>query len=49
MKIEVLCIDECPHFPATVDSVKKCLGQLSIACPIIDISVADRETAVRIG
>ena len=26
MKIEVLYIDGCPHFPATVDAVKKSLG-----------------------
>ena len=49
MKIEVLYIDGCPHFPATVDAVKKCLGQLGLTCPITEMSVADRNTAVNIG
>src|SRR5260370_6120391 len=49
MKIEVLYIDGCPHFPATVDAVKKCLGQLGLTCPITEMSVADRNTAVHIG
>jgi hypothetical protein len=49
MKIEVLYIDGCPHFPATVDAVKKCLGQLSLTCPITEMGVADQNTALDIG
>ena len=49
MKVEVLYIDGCPHFPITVDAVKKCLGQLDLICPITEMSVADRNTAVQIG
>jgi len=49
MRIEVLYIDGCPHFPATVDAVKKCLGQLGLTCPITEISVADQRMAMDIG
>ena len=49
MKIEVLYIEGCPHFPATVDAVKRCLGQLGLTCPITEMIVADRDTAVHIG
>jgi hypothetical protein len=49
MRIEVLYIDGCPHFPATVDAVKQCLGQLGLTCPITEMSVADQNTAVHIG
>jgi 3'-phosphoadenosine 5'-phosphosulfate sulfotransferase (PAPS reductase)/FAD synthetase len=49
MKIEVLHIDGGPHFPATVDAVKRCLGQLGVTCPITEMSVADQNTAVPMG
>jgi hypothetical protein len=49
MKIEVFCIDGCPHFPATVDAVKRCLRQLGLSCPITEMSVPDQGMAVRIG
>ena len=49
MKIEVLYIDGCPHFPATVDAVKNSLGQFGLNCPIIEMSVTDQEMAMRIG
>ena len=49
MKIEVLYIDGCPHFPATVDAVKKCWGQSELTCVITEISVTDQKTAVQIG
>jgi hypothetical protein len=49
MKIEVLYIDGCPHFPATIDAVKKCLGQLGLTSPITEMNVSDRATAVSIG
>jgi hypothetical protein len=49
MKIEVLYIDGCPHFPATVEAVKGTLREFGLISPITEISVADRETAVSIG
>ena len=49
MKIEVLYIDGCPHFPATVDAVKKCLGLLGVICPITEMSVTDHGMAAHIG
>ncbi len=49
MKIEVLYIDGSPHFPATVDAVKNCLGQLGLTCPVTEMSVTDQNTAVRSG
>jgi hypothetical protein len=49
MKIEVLYIDGCPHFPATVDAVKKSLAQLGLTCPITEMSVTDQNMAVRFG
>jgi len=49
MEIEVLYIDGCPRFPATVAAVKRCLGQLGLTCPITEISVPDQNTAAHIG
>ena len=49
MKIEVLYIDGCPHFPATVDAVKKALGQFGLTFPVIETMVRDQETAVKTG
>jgi len=49
MKIKVLYIDGCPHFPATVDAVKKCLAQLGLTCPITEMGVTDQNTALHIG
>ena len=49
MRIEVLYIDGCPHFPATVDAVKEALGQYGLTCPIIETKVGDQEMAVSIG
>ena len=49
MKIEVLYIDGCPHFPATVDAVERCLGHLGRTCPITEMSVTDQNMAVSIG
>jgi hypothetical protein len=36
MRIEVLHIDGCPHFPGTVDAVKNALWQFGLTCPIIE-------------
>src|SRR5260370_17686542 len=49
MKIEVLYIDGCPHFPASVDAVKRTLGQFGLTCPVIEMSVTDHKIAVHIG
>ena len=49
MKIEVLYIDGCPHFPATVDAVKKCLGQFGLTFPVIETKVTDQGMAVAVG
>jgi hypothetical protein len=49
MRIEVLYIDACPHFPATVDAVKRALGQFGLTCPVIEMSVTDQKIAVHIG
>ena len=49
MRIEVLYIDGCPHFPATADAVREVLGQCGYACPIIETQVRDQNMAVRIG
>ena len=49
MRIEVLYIDRCPHFPPTVDAVKAALGQHGLTCPITEVSVTDQNTAVKIG
>ena len=49
MRIEVLYIDGCPHFPATVDAVKEALGQYGLTSPIIETKVGDQEMAVSIG
>jgi hypothetical protein len=49
MKIEVLYIDGCPHFPATVDAVKRSLGQFGLTCTITEMSVTDQNMAVRIA
>ena len=49
MKIEVLYIDGCPHFPPTVDAVKKALGQYGLNSPVIETMVRDQERAVKIG
>src|SRR5258708_12690564 len=49
MKIEVLYIDGCPHFPATVDAVERALGQFLLTCPIIETKVGEQEMAVNIG
>jgi hypothetical protein len=49
MKIEVLYIDGCPHFPATADAVREALGHCGYACPIIETRVRDQNMAVRIG
>jgi hypothetical protein len=49
MRIEVLYIDGCPHFPATIDAMKRCLGQLGLTCPITEMSVLDQNMAVSIG
>jgi hypothetical protein len=49
MKIEVLYIDGCPHVPATVDAVKRCLAQLGLIYPITEMSVADQDMAVNVG
>src|SRR5260370_15420908 len=46
MKIEILYIDGCPHFPATVDAVERALGQFGLTCPIIETKVGDQEMAV---
>ena len=49
MRIEVLYIDGCPHFPAAIDATKRCLGQLGLTCPITEMSVRDQKMAVSIG
>jgi hypothetical protein len=49
MKIEVLYIGGCPHFPATVGAVKEALGQSGLFCPIIETKVQDQEMAVSTG
>src|SRR5260370_4558330 len=49
MKIEVLYIDGCPHFSATVDAVKRALGQFGLTCPVIEMSVTVQKIAVHIG
>ena len=49
MKIEVLYLDGCPHFPATVDAVKRVLWQRGVICPIIETKVVDQGMAVSMG
>jgi hypothetical protein len=49
MKIEILYVDGCPHFPATVDSVKRCLGQFGLTFPVIETKVTDQDMAVTLG
>lgn len=49
MKLEVLYIDGCLHFPATVAAVKNSLAQLGLACPITEMSGTDQNVAVGIG
>jgi len=49
MRIEILCIDECPHFLVTVDAVKEVLGQCGLTCPIIETRVEDQDMAVTTG
>jgi len=49
MKIEVLYVEGCPHFPATVNAVKRVLWQLSLVCPIVETKVGDQNTAMSIG
>jgi hypothetical protein len=36
MRIEILYIDGCTQFPATVDAVKEASGQCGLTCPIIE-------------
>ena len=49
MKIEILYLDGCPHFPATVASVKRCLGQFGLIFPVIETRVTDQDMAVKVG
>src|SRR5260370_28767346 len=49
MKVEVLYIDVCPHFPSTVDAVRGVLAQYGLTCPVIETTVRDQEMAVRMG
>jgi hypothetical protein len=49
MKIEVLHIDRCPHFPAIDDAVKEALGRYGLTCPIVERKVGDQDMAVTIG
>jgi hypothetical protein len=49
MKIEVLYVDRCPNFPATVDAVKKVLWQRGVVCPVIETKVEDQGMAVGLG
>ncbi len=49
MRIEILYIDGCPHFPATFAAVKGALGQHGLTCPIIETRVVDHDMAVSMG
>src|SRR5258708_3267701 len=49
MKMEVLYIEGCPHFRATVEAVREALGQLGLTCPIVETKVGDQDMAVNIG
>jgi hypothetical protein len=49
MRIEVLYIEGCPHFPATVDAVKEALEQHGLTCPITETRVGDQAMAVSMG
>jgi hypothetical protein len=49
MKIEVLYIDGCPNFRATVDAVKRVLWQRGVICPIAETKVEDQALALSIG
>jgi hypothetical protein len=49
MKIEILYIDGCPHFPATVDVVKEAFGQSGLTCLIVETNVVNQEMAVSVG
>lgn len=49
MKIEVLYIDGCPHFPATIDAVKRVLWQRGVICPMVETRVGDQDMAVSLG
>lgn len=48
LKIEVLHVANCPHFPQTMENLRNALRELKIESRIVDVVVKDLEDAKRL-